>query len=54
MSNVKLIIDNDVESSLEDFIAANECLTDEDIDNLKELEVGDSMLLGLEHVARLA
>ena len=51
---MKLLIDNEFESSLEDFIAANECLTDEDIAELKALKVGESMLLGLERVARIA
>lgn len=50
----RLLIDNEVETSLEDFIAANETLTADDIEELKDLEIGDSMLLGFEHVARTA
>lgn len=50
----RLLIDNEVETSLEDFIAANETLTADDIEELKDLEIGDSMLFGLERVVRTA
>lgn len=53
-ATMKLLIDNEVETSLEDFIAANETLTAADVVELKDLEIGDSMLFGLERVVRTA